>query len=197
MNLAFSTVKTMQKDGVLMALQRARLEGHDARYFWPVWRSPRAQSLRKAVSVRREDDGWYVYRTIMQSSDCQPKTISMPYILKSREKLLDYQPRAVEGLTRAVISHNAAVDASETGLGKTYTAYAVCRELNLRPGVICRKTGISNWVQAGRYFGIKPAVIVNWEMARTGNFPLFVRKKDESQLNGQYSQNTVDVKEYE
>lgn len=181
MNLNFSDVNTVERDGKRYTVQRARLDGQDARFFWPLWRSRRTDALRKILSIRKEAGAWYVYRIFSDDplTRSPAQWVAVPYILKNTAKMLDYQPRAVAGLCRSVLNHNAGLDASETGLGKTYTAYAVCRELVLRPGIICKKTGISNWVNAGKHFGISPAFIINWEMARTGKIPFFPRKSDE------------------
>lgn len=93
------------------------------------------------------------------------------YKMRDTSKLLSYQTRGVEALCSHVISNGAALDGTDTGLGKSYTSLAVCRELNLRPGIICKKAGFGAWSKALRHFKIRPLFILNWERAKTGGTP--------------------------
>ena len=86
----------------------------------------------------------------------------------TKQKLLLYQEKHVVRLINILLQYNIAVDGSETGIGKTYIAAAICKELNRRPIIICPKTLIYNWINVLEYFGIKAYEIVNYETIRNG-----------------------------
>lgn len=84
--------------------------------------------------------------------------------------LLDWQKEPAQHLVDVLRKNGAAVDGSETGVGKTYTAGAVIRELNLPTLVICPKVGIPGWRKMGQQLGVEFDCI-NWEKVRTGRTP--------------------------
>ena len=65
-------------------------------------------------------------------------------------KPLPYQIGSVEALAKAVRTHGVGLDASDTGVGKTHVACAACKELGLRPAVVCPKNLIPVWKKACR-----------------------------------------------
>lgn len=84
------------------------------------------------------------------------------------EKLLLYQHRHVFTLLSALRYNNVIMDGSDTGTGKTYTAIALCRQLRLKPLIICPKSIISNWDNVCKFFGVTPLTIVNYETIKMG-----------------------------
>jgi superfamily II DNA or RNA helicase len=84
------------------------------------------------------------------------------------EKLFDYQVVHLHNLVFAAKNHNVVVDGSDTGTGKTYTGIALCKQLKLRPFIICPKTVMSNWNSVCKIFGISPLTIVNYETIKSG-----------------------------
>jgi hypothetical protein len=106
------------------------------------------------------------------------RRLCLPYRLQYGGRgLYDYQVPAVAHLCEVLLRRGAAVDGSDTGLGKTFVAICACVELGMRPAVICHKIGIGIWAKVCRQFGVNPYFIVNWEFARTGNFPAFRFRK--------------------
>jgi superfamily II DNA or RNA helicase len=81
-----------------------------------------------------------------------------------KEKLLEYQINHVENLIRIVKTNNIVFDASETGVGKSYAAMAVCKELNLNPIIICPKSIISMWTKVATIFKVNVQSIGNYEL---------------------------------
>ena len=61
-------------------------------------------------------------------------------------KLLPYQLDHVEILYTAIHKHARALDASDTGTGKTYTSIALCQKLKLKPFIICPKSVVASWI---------------------------------------------------
>jgi superfamily II DNA or RNA helicase len=86
--------------------------------------------------------------------------------------LLCYQIESFEKLTAAVRTYGVGLDASDTGVGKTHVACAVCRELGLRPAVVCPKNLIPVWKKACREWGLPaPVFVLNYEAIRSGRTP--------------------------
>lgn len=177
MDLRFITI---EKDREGFEIQRAII-GTRNRDFWALWKVL-PEVHKKKMSISREIiDGkseWVIFRRKKVHSNTY-SNFKIGYTLRSTENLLPYQPRCVQHLCNALINNNAAIDGSDTGLGKTYTALAVCRELDFRPGVVCKKAGIAGWKRACKFMNIHPLFIVNWEQAKNGKFPFCMRKPDE------------------
>lgn len=83
-------------------------------------------------------------------------------------KLLPYQVPAVKMLAKALETHGGALDASDTGTGKTYVSLAACAALGKPVFVVCPKAVIPSWKRAAAHFGIALAGIGNYEMLRRG-----------------------------
>lgn len=106
---------------------------------------------------------------IVKEKVIQPKIYSKKIISnQTREKLLQYQISHVARLIDILVKNHFALDGSDTGIGKTYIALAVCKELGRRPIIICPKTIMSNWFSICHYLKIKPYDIVNYETIKTG-----------------------------
>lgn len=85
-------------------------------------------------------------------------------------KLFDYQFLHIYNLIIALKNHNIILDGSDTGTGKTYTAIALAKQLDLVPFIICPKTIIPNWFRVCKYFGVKPLAISNYESIKMGYY---------------------------
>lgn len=85
------------------------------------------------------------------------------------DKLYTYQFRHLFNLIFSMRNNNVIIDGSDAGTGKTYTSIALCKQLNLKPFIICPKSIISNWANVCKYFYVKPLEIINYEMIRNGN----------------------------
>ena len=83
-----------------------------------------------------------------------------------KTKLLPHQIPHVNNLHRAIQRHNRALDASDTGTGKTYSAVALCQLLDLKPFIICPKSVIPSWLQVLEYFGVEHRGIANYELIK-------------------------------
>lgn len=88
-------------------------------------------------------------------------------LLKLEPKLLGYQPPSVRRLAKALHKYSGAIDASDTGTGKTYTALAACAVLERPIFVVCPKAVRPSWKKAAKHFGITIQVI-NYELLRRG-----------------------------
>ena len=81
-------------------------------------------------------------------------------------QLLNYQVPHFYQLEEILRSQKCALDASDTGTGKTYIAIAVARSLGLSPFVICPKSVIPNWIDVAKKFNVKLFGIANYELLK-------------------------------
>ena len=92
-------------------------------------------------------------------------------------KLLPWQPAAVNQLAIA-LGAGSALDASSTGVGKTFTSLATCAVLNRPAYVVCPKAVIPQWRAAAAHFGIELAGVCNYELLRRGEQPAVTTRKE-------------------
>jgi len=85
--------------------------------------------------------------------------------------LLGYQVPAAFHLARSLATYGSAVDASDTGTGKTYVGSAVARELKRRPLVLCPKITVPEWKRVLKSFGVDFVDVLSYEKVRAGNTP--------------------------
>jgi superfamily II DNA or RNA helicase len=91
-----------------------------------------------------------------------------------------YQQEAACRLSEILSERGFALDASDTGIGKTFTAIATALEFQtpsetLPPiAVICRARAITKWKDALAEFGIVPKFVMSWEKARGGRNSHFI-----------------------
>ena len=79
------------------------------------------------------------------------------------DKLLPYQIDHVERLVYSLTSYNRALDASDTGTGKTYTAIAVCKIFGFIPLIVCPKSVIDSWLKVLAFMECEFFGIANYE----------------------------------
>ena len=86
------------------------------------------------------------------------------------DKLLVYQKNHTRNLITVIKKNKTALDASDTGTGKTYCAIALCKQLNLQPIIICPKSVISSWNNVCKEFNVNHYAIVNYETIKNGKY---------------------------
>lgn len=90
-----------------------------------------------------------------------------------------YQEKAALQLSEILSERGFALDASDTGIGKTFTAIATALEFVdseghlSRIGVICRARAVTKWKAAIASFFITPEFVMSWERARGGRYEIF------------------------
>jgi superfamily II DNA or RNA helicase len=94
-----------------------------------------------------------------------------PYTVKNVKGLREFQIPSVAKLCAAILKNKAALDGSDTGAGKTYTAVGVARELGMGIAVVCPKAVIYSWNKVIKdHFGMKPEFVLNYESVKTGKY---------------------------
>lgn len=80
------------------------------------------------------------------------------------DKLLEYQKSHTENIINSLVIYSRALDASDTGTGKTFTSVCACKTIGWIPFVICPKSVISAWVKVFEYFKCDYYGITNYEL---------------------------------
>lgn len=150
--------------------------------FWTIYRAQKDALKAMGVSISKYNGywqaSWWINTTPKPTAPTTPtepaitlpaEPITLDEAIKS--KLLWYQTAHVEAIIRAIQTHGAALDASDTGAGKTFVALAVMKALGLRVTVICPKAVIPSWRKAAAHFGGIMLTAINHEMVKTGKTP--------------------------
>lgn len=83
-------------------------------------------------------------------------------------KLMPYQVADTIRLINILVDKKIALDASDPGIGKSYKAAAVCKELNKMPIIVCPKSTMCQWVTTLKYMGCDWYDIVNYDTIKFG-----------------------------
>jgi superfamily II DNA or RNA helicase len=153
--------------------------------FFAFWKPNRFKMLADGFTViKSEKTGkWYLYETkdnaalfkVFGNSPAKAKPednfVLPPYTIKDPSGLRTWQVDAAGKLCSAITHWGSAIDGSDTGTGKTYTACAVARELGLKICVVCPKAVIKSWNKViKKHFKMESSLIgvVNYEKLRNG-----------------------------
>jgi len=156
--------------------------------FFSFWKKNKFQMLSDGYSILKDkkSDKWILYETKSDKSllvECkntkndvvnkdEDEIINLPTCkLKDTSGLRPWQIGAAEKLLSAIKYWGAAIDGSDLGVGKTFTACAVARELGYNIVVICPKAVINSWTKVLKnHFNLWDKVIdiVNYEKLRSG-----------------------------
>ncbi len=140
--------------------------------FWSVWRDHKEELKQLGIMVRKDEFGrYYVLRPrpleiAAWSAGEQQRFEDVKKYLRA------WQSDAVQRLVTAVKTYGAALDASETGTGKTYVALAVACVLQPpRVAVVCPKSLVPVWRDvAEKHFKLAPErlIVDSYERFRRG-----------------------------
>jgi len=89
--------------------------------------------------------------------------------------LLAWQPPHLLALLAALQKYGTALDASDTGTGKTFVTLIICRILGIAPLVVGPKAARAGWEDAGKILGVEFEYI-NYERCR----PRLVKQTQEA-----------------
>lgn len=146
--------------------------------FFGFWRKNKFKMLADGFSVKKSEHSgkWYLYETkdnvaLFKSFKDKPlkpeEQFTLPtYSIKDKSGLRTWQIDAAGKIVSAINHWGSAIDGSDTGTGKTYTACAVARDLGYNIVVICPKAVIKSWNKVIRKhfkLGDKLLGIVNYE----------------------------------
>ena len=90
--------------------------------------------------------------------------------------LLPFQVPSKDHLVQVHAKHQASLDASDTGTGKTYIAAQLAQDLGLKPLVLCPKAVISTWHRIAGEFRVPVVDVLNPEKLKTGKTSWLARR---------------------
>jgi len=150
--------------------------------FWYFYKANKATLKQQGISVSKYRTGeWEIVRYTSKYATTEEEETEEPVIIPSDmdlTPLYDYQQIHAVKLMESMKKHGVAVDNSDTGTGKTYSALVVCRELGLNPIVICPKAVIPAWERSAKTIGVEVLTIVNYELIRVGKMREYYTRKD-------------------
>jgi len=171
------------KDGELMWRRMWRIPVEYRPSFFAFWKSAKYNLWNKGFSITKIDNDWYLYETktcvenfveINGQKPPAPETEEFwipPYKVKNEIGLRPWQIESVGKLVNAINKNGCAIDGSDTGVGKTYVACGVVRELGMKILIICPKAVMEPWKRViTKHFGMKNELIgiINYEQIRIG-----------------------------
>jgi len=153
--------------------------------FFAYWKGAKFKLREEGFSVFKENENdWFLAETKKTCLDfksfTQPKEKTPPpeedfwlppYKVKDISGLRPWQIDSVSKLVSAINKWNSAIDGSDLGIGKTYVACAVAREINHKIVVVCPKAVMASWKRViCKHFKMKDSLIgiINYEQLRTG-----------------------------
>jgi len=157
--------------------------------FFVFWNKAKFNLRSEGFSVIKKDDNWYLIETKNSKNDFknffkkenEEKKQSTdessddfwlpPYDVKNKDGLRLWQINAVSKLCSSILKWGCAIDGSDVGTGKTYSACGVARELNMDIVVVCPKAVMESWRRViCNHFNMKDRLIdiVNYEQLRIG-----------------------------
>lgn len=153
-------------------------------HFFGWWKLNKFTMKDKGYAVTKRNEDWILIESknnpslfnnkSLGSSDPTPteKVEPLPYYdVKNSEGLRLWQVNSVSKLVASIQKWGAGVDGSDVGVGKTFVACAVARELNMDILVVCPKAVKESWRRIIKnHFKMwgKCIGIVNYESLRVG-----------------------------
>lgn len=142
--------------------------------FWACWRLHKNKLKEKGISVSKYTGAWKVSKWDDVPIGEKRKEIKPRSIKLENDILYDYQSKHTRILISDLMENGAALDASDTGTGKTFCAFAIAQHFNLYPIIVTPKTVIPSWKKVAKYMGIKDYYVMNYEQYRNDNTPYVV-----------------------
>ena len=100
------------------------------------------------------------------------------------------QEEAAVKLTEAIRKYGSALDASDTGVGKTFTALGVAKLMNTKPLVIAPKAVLTSWKHAAEGLGVEVLDILNIEKLKAGKTQWLKSHREPPSPNGRKKKRT-------
>ena len=173
------------KDGELMWRRMWKIPIEYRPSFFAFWNGAKYKMWNEGFSVSKVDDNWCLYETKVcvenfstiggQEPPSPPIEAEEfwlpPYKVENEDGLRPWQIESVSKLVTAINKAGCAIDGSDVGVGKTYVACAVARELRMKMLVVCPKAVIEPWRRVViDHFKMKSSLvgIINYDQIRIG-----------------------------
>lgn len=119
-----------------------------------------------------------------QQTEEQVDVSELPPLLHP-EGLLEFQLTSVQLGVRSITKYNRVLLGHATGVGKTYCALGIIRELGKKCAVICPKPIVTDWHRAAKAMGVETHEVCGWEWVKTGKSKIG-RWSDENKKSFKY-----------
>lgn len=164
-------------------------------HFFSWWKANKFTMKDRGFAVVKRDLDWVLLEVHDDPKDFFSKKESKPtskkveplpnYDVKHQDGLRPWQVTAVGKLVSSIQKWGAGVDGSDVGVGKTYTACGVARELDMDILVVCPKAVKESWKRVIKnHFKMwgKCVGIINYEALRIGRtdslIASYVKRRD-------------------
>lgn len=115
--------------------------------------------MKRSLSTVRKKAQWVQQQSIGVDAEA-----SEHYDTSKFDLLHSWQKPSAETDISSLMRFNSTLNASDTGIGKTYIACAVMSALKRPFAVICPKTIIkTGWLPVLEHFGLEPLFVLNYE----------------------------------
>ena len=145
--------------------------------FWNFWKANKTKMMGRGFSVRQINGKWHLvdekdkltqFEDIKEKPPIDMTSALNPQPLKFPDGLRPWQGPAAARLAESLRIHGAAMDGSETGTGKTYSALGAARELGMKVAVVCPKAVIESWKRTiVNHFGLEYEFVLNYEALKS------------------------------
>jgi superfamily II DNA or RNA helicase len=193
LNIQWSDPVQIEKNGEVLFQRSWVIPPEYLNQFFTYWKVNKFALKERGYGVTKLVDKWILTEvkdnpTFFKDPKKTKETVDekLPlYEVKNPNGLRPWQVDAVSKIVSSINKWGAAVDGSDVGIGKTYTATAVARELNMDIMVVCPKAVMESWKRViknhFKYWG-KCIGIVNYESLRIGRtdsmFASIVKRRD-------------------
>jgi superfamily II DNA or RNA helicase len=167
-------------------------------HFFAWWKINKFTMKERGFAITKREQDWILLESKTDPTLFHKKTFGssnadgsvqvepLPnYNVKNPNGLRPWQVNAVSKLVASIQKWGAGVDGSDVGVGKTYTACAVARELDMDILVVCPKAVKESWKRVIRnHFKMwgKCIAIINYESLRVGKsdslIASYVKRRD-------------------
>jgi len=159
--------------------------------FWDYYNCDKQNAKAEGFKVIKDEDGWYVvYYDYLDLSKKRNFIKKEPDVEKARDEIVEYKIKELKykdnlreyqrahALHVLNVLNNVGyyIDGSSCGVGKTFLTLVVCKELGIKPLIICPKTIIYSWINAAKMLGVEIVDVINYEKIKFGNTE-FLEKK--------------------
>lgn len=129
--------------------------------------------FREEWQLTHWSDDQLKFKSIIVSDnpvEAEPELDLIP--LLRPEGLFEYQQTSVQMGVASMNKYNRVLLGHSTGVGKTFCALGIARELGKRIAVVCPKPITTDWHRAAKMMGVEVFEICGWEWAKTGKSQL-------------------------
>jgi len=152
--------------------------------FWDIYREDKELCKKimadAGISLGKFRDNWELswwsdeelkFRPIIGSDTeeiIEPEEEIILPLLIHDSVLFEYQKTSVQLGVRSIQKYNRVLLGHSTGVGKTFCALGIARELGKRVAVVCPKPITTDWHRAAKIMGVETFEVCGWEWVKTG-----------------------------